>query len=66
MRMPTERRRLLKAVATSTRGLATELLDKIAKEKAGENVGEVDKSILGALGESFSFLANDGPTLIIT
>ena len=58
-RIPNDRRKALVSIATSTRGIATELLDRAAREKANGGAGEVDKSILGALGESFSFLANN-------
>ena len=59
-RIPTARKTSLMSIATSTRVIATELLDRAAKEKANGGAGEVDESILGALGESFSFLANNG------
>ena len=55
-RIPNERTKSLISVATSTRGMATELLDRTAKEKANGGASEVDKSILGALGEYLSFL----------
>jgi len=57
MRLPTSRKESFKSITRSTRGIATELLDKAAKEKAGVSAGgEVDKSILGTLGENFRFL----------
>ena len=44
----------LRSIATSTRGIAIEVLDKAANEKAGVSAGgEFDKSILKALGENF-------------
>ena len=59
-RLPTDRKRSLDLVALSSRRTATELLDKAAREEADGSEGEVDKSILGTLGETFSFLANNG------
>ena len=56
-RIPNDRKKSLDLVALSSRRTATELLDKAAKEKADSGSGdEVDKSILGALGETSSFL----------
>ena len=50
-KIPTERRQKLKTFANGVREIASELLDKATKEKAEVGVGEVDKSIIGALGE---------------
>ena len=50
-RMPNNRRTALKSLVRSTRGLATELLDRTEKEKV--TAGEIDRSILGVLGEDF-------------
>jgi len=59
--MPTSRKDSLKKLGNNTRGIAAELLYKAAKEKADVDVGgQVDKSILGALGEEFSFFADGG------
>ena len=53
-RIPTNRLKALNALGRSTRGIATELLDNAAKEEANVGVGgEVDRSILGTLGEIF-------------
>ena len=52
--IPNHRRESLRSIGTSTRGIATELLDKAEKEKGdGSEVSEVDQSILGALGKVF-------------
>ena len=59
-RLPSAHRDSLKSIKRSTRGTATELLDKAAKEKADDCASEVNKSILGALGKNSSFLANNG------
>ena len=56
IRMPNNRRKAIRSLMTSTRGVAVELLDKATKEKADISAGEVDKSILGALREIFRFL----------
>jgi len=55
LRMPNNRRKGIKSIMRSTRGIATELLDKATKEKADISTCEVDKSILTALGEIFRF-----------
>ena len=52
-RIPNGRRTALQSLVRSTRGIATELLDKAAKEKVDASAGEVDNSILGVLGENF-------------
>ena len=52
-RIPNERTKSLMLLATSSRGIATDLLDRAANEKASDGEGEVDKSILGRLGEGF-------------
>ena len=59
-RMPNNRTTALKSLVRSTRGLAVELLDKVAKEEVDVSAGEVDSSILGVLGENPSFLAKRG------
>ena len=41
------------------REIASELLDKATTEKAEVGAGEVDKSIIGALGEECLFLGSN-------
>ena len=60
MKIPNDRRKSFRSIATSTREIAIGLLDKATKEKADDIAGEVDKSILGSLGENLPFLANNG------
>ena len=48
-KIPNKRSRMMKSFASGVREIASELLDKATKEKA--ELGEVDKSIIGALGE---------------
>ena len=40
-------------IGMSTREIATKLLDNVEKEKDASSVDQVDKSILGTLGETF-------------
>ena len=49
--IPNKFTRTLRSFASGIRGIATDLLHKATKEKAELGVGEVDKSIIGALGE---------------
>ena len=66
IRMPNNRRKAIKSLVASTRGVAIELLDKATKEKADVNANEIDKSILGALREIFRFLQTMVPSGRIT
>ena len=59
-RIPNERTKSLTLIATSTTRIATELLGRAAKEKANGGASEVNKSILGALGEYLAFLVRSG------
>ena len=56
--IPTERTNTVKSFTKSIRGIASDLLDKAAKEKAaGVKEGEGDKSIIGALGKPTFFFS---------
>ena len=51
MKIPNKHMRAMGWLARETREIASELLDKAARETAEVGVGEVDKSIFGGLGE---------------
>jgi len=55
-KIPNRLMRTMTSLAMGLRGIASELLDKATKEKAEVGAGEVDKSIIGALGEKCLFL----------
>jgi len=55
-RIPSEHMRRFRSLASGIREIASELLDKATKEKAEVGEGEVEKSIIGALGEKCIFL----------
>ena len=50
-KIPNQRTRIMKSFGNGVRDIASELLDKATKEKAEVGAGEVDKSVIGALGE---------------
>ena len=53
--IPNERKDKMKGLGRDIRVIAVDLLDKATKEKAALGTGEVDKSILGALGKGIPF-----------
>jgi len=55
-KIPNKHMRTMRSLATGLRGIASELLDEATKEKAEAGAGEVEKSIIGALGEKGLFL----------
>ena len=61
--MPTQRTNTMKELTRSIQGIASDLLDRAANEKAaGLKEGEGDKSIIGALGKATSSRLEADPT----
>lgn len=54
--IPNERKDKMKGLGRDIRVIAADLLHKASKEKAALGTGEVDKSILGALGKGNFFV----------
>ena len=58
-KIPNQRTRIMKSFGSGIKEIASELLDKVTKEKAEVGAGEVDKSIIGALGEKCLFVGRN-------
>ena len=55
-KIPNQLTRIMRSLGSGVREIASDLLDKAMNEKAEVGAGEVDQSIIGALGEKWLFL----------